>query len=60
VPFIIFPTVRLQETLREKFGGKMLWKKVSSQLEARINKDKDQLQKDIFVQKKNVQKEKEL
>jgi hypothetical protein len=22
VPFIIFPAVRLQETLREKFGGK--------------------------------------
>lgn len=30
VPFIIFPAVRLQQTMREKFGGKSLWRKVAS------------------------------
>jgi Ca2+-binding EF-hand superfamily protein len=54
IPFIIFPTVRLQETLREKFGGKRLWQRVSKLLIARQNQDKMEEQRDLFVKRKEL------
>ena len=60
IPFLIFPAVRLQQTLREKFGGKNLWGSVAMMLVERMQHDKNEEQKTLFNKRKEFQKEKEL
>ncbi len=60
VPFLIFPTVRLQQAFKDKFGGKSLWDKFEKRLEQRKKEEKEQEQREAFVKRKELQKEKEL
>ena len=60
VPFLLFPAVRLQQTMREKFGGTNLWGKVQKLLNQTIQFNKDLEQRTKFNQHKELQKEKEL
>lgn len=40
LPYIVFPAFRLQESLRETFGGEQFWKVLSKKLEKKIRERK--------------------
>lgn len=60
VPYIIFPAVRLQQTMREKFGGLKLWSKVQKSLSLSVELTKIEEQREKFIRNKEIKKEIEL
>lgn len=60
VPYIIFPAVRLQQTMREKFGGYSLWGQVQRGLNLRMDLDRLERQREIFLKHKDAKREIEL
>jgi len=56
LPFIVFPAFRLQESLRETFGGENFWQVLRKKMDKKVRERKLMKDREDIIEMENVEK----
>lgn len=56
LPFIVFPAFRLQESLRETFGGENFWQVLRKKMDKKVRERKLMKEREDIIEMENVEK----